>query len=137
MDDKRIPSETHPNLVHTPLFRLFWVLGLLRDSLAGPCPLVGRLHRQHLGACARSLAAVRPSPCSLLYGTLSASSSYMRAGMLVRSPACLSLSRWLLVCLSTCIPTHPTIVCVPPSHSLPPADRRGGERAGAWGERIL
>ena len=61
----------------------------------------------------------------------------MRAGLLMRRPACLYLSLWLLVYLSACIPTHPTFVCDPPSHSLPPADRRDGEGAGAWSERRL
>ena len=61
----------------------------------------------------------------------------MRAGLLMRRPACLYLSLWLLVYLSACIPTHPTFVCDPPSHSLPPTDRRDGEGAGAWGERRL
>ena len=53
----------------------------------------------------------------------------MRAGLLMRRPACLYLSLWLLVYLSACIPTHPTFVCDPPSHSLPPP-RIGGMGKG-------
>ena len=62
----------------------------------------------------------------------------MRAGLLMRRPACLYLSLWLLVYLSACIPTHPTFVCDPPPHFPPRIGGVGkGQGHGAWGKRTL
>ena len=93
-----------------PLFRSFWVLGLLRDSLAGPCPLVGRLHCQYFAARARPLATVCPSSCSQLYGSLPPSSSY--EGRFAHAPACLLVSVALVACLSVRMYPHASYLCL-------------------------